>query len=975
MSQLPAFSEYFKALWGHEPFPWQARLADQVVVGCWPEWITLPTGTGKTSVIDIAVHALACQARLPAAERTAPVRIVFAVNRRIVVDEAFERARSIADKLAKALKDPDSPLHLHACALTALTGDPASPPLEAFPLRGGTFTDRSWARSAFQPLILSTTLDQLGSRLLFRGYGVTDYARPVHAALLANDALLILDEAHTATAFSQTLNGISRLRAQAGEKICLPFQAIQLTATPPAEASAPFQLDDEDRNHPIISARLNASKPFERIEVSEAKGKARHKKLAESISATARAYLTDGHRRILIVVNRVATAEALLAELQPRKGQPAPEAKVELLTGRLRPLDRDALVRSLEETHQLKSANPDPDVPPLILIATQCIEVGADFDFDALLTELAPLDNLRQRFGRLNRYGRSRNSPAAIIAPDEATVHSSEDPIYGTALPEVWSWLGSMEKTDFGLAAIAPQLPTGDDLAALLAPASDAPILLAPHLDLLCQTSPEPHVSPDPALYIHGPRRDFPEVGVVLRDDLDAIDSPLDVIALTPPLGTETATVPLFLARQWLSSPSAGNDESSDTPMTQPAFKVVEGIDPIPIWRRGEALLLTRPADLRSGDALILPPSRREHLRKLLPLPDTAADQYEAAHLLARDRIAIRFTRQQRDQLASALSGEHYSTFKEITDPCFEIPEDEEKWVFDAKKWRVALPAFANLLAQHLPSDHPCKLVWQQAAWLNGDSNTPRPIHDWKFAIYPDNTHRGVILQNLTRIGFTPWPLDPTDLGRQDNESDNPAKLHDHSRGVAERATLNAAHLPERLQSCIRDAALLHDLGKLDPRFQALLYGCFLHAVAGREPLAKSERPYNPRTDKVLRASLNLPDGFRHELLSAKIVADSDTWQNHPERDLLLHLIASHHGRCRGFAPVVQDAQAMPFEVRVEDLDSVYPGSTAPMAALSDGVPARFWSLTRRFGWWGLPYLESLLRLADQAESANPSKP
>lgn len=973
MIQIPNFATFFYALWGHEPFPWQNRLAEQATNGVWPEWITLPTGTGKTSVIDIAVHALAMQAIRPAADRTAPVRIIFAVNRRIVVDEAFERARAIAAKLTQASEDPASPLHLHARALVSLTAGGDARPLEAYPLRGGTFTDRSWARSSFQPIVLSTTLDQLGSRLLFRGYGVSDYARPIHAALLANDALLILDEAHTSTAFSQTLQAIARLRSQCTENIPLPFQAIQLTATPPAEASEAYQLDQADFEHPLIKARLAASKPTELIEVPEAKGKERHQKMAEKMRDKALSYLSDGHRRILIVVNRVATAEAVRVALAPAKGKAEQLADVEILTGRLRPLDRDALVTRLSEKHQLKSSQPSPDASPLILIATQCIEVGADFDFDALLTELAPLDNLRQRFGRLNRYGRDRVSPASVFGPEESIAPTVDDPIYGTALPSVWAWLCTLETPDFGLNAIAPQLPAGNDLAALLAPTSDAPILLAPHLDLLCQTSPEPHISPEITLYIHGPRRDFPEVGVVLRDDLEGIQTPLALLSHIPPLATESATVPLFLAKQWLAKASTGHDESGDAPMSTPEFKAPNTFEPLPVWRKGEAILLENPADLRSGDTLVLPVSRRQNLGNLLPLPEDAFDQFEVAHLYARDRLAIRFTRAYRDSLAVKLPVECRDAFLQIIAPCFDIPVEEDGWRFDSKTWKVSLPSIAALLAEYLPATHLHKTLWQHAAWKEANPKRTRNIDDWRFVPFPEGTHQGALLMNTVRCGATPWPMEPTDLGTQGNESREPATLEQHSFGVALRAEANGRHLSQSLRECLREAGLLHDVGKLDPRFQALLYGCFLYALSGREALAKSDRALNPAAEKELRQALNLPNGFRHELLSAKIVCDAEVYAQYPERDLLLHLIASHHGRCRGFAPVVYDQHPEPFEVKTGKLSMTCAGHSVPMASLSDGVPARFWSLTSRFGWWGLPYLESLLRLADQAESANPS--
>jgi CRISPR-associated endonuclease/helicase Cas3 len=85
--------------------------------------------------------------------------------------------------------------------------------------------------------------------------------------------------------------------------------------------------------------------------------------------------------------------------------------------------------------------------------------------------------------------------------------------------------------------------------------------------------------------------------------------------------------------------------------------------------------------------------------------------------------------------------------------------------------------------------------------------------------------------------------------------------------------------------------------------------------------------------------------------------------------DLVLHLVATHHGRCRPFAPVIDERD--PIQITyVDDGHRLSATSETGLTRLDSGLPDRFWRLIRRYGWWGLAYLEALVICADHLVSA-----
>ena len=153
-------------------------------------------------------------------------------------------------------------------------------------------------------------------------------------------------------------------------------------------------------------------------------------------------------------------------------------------------------------------------------------------------------------------------------------------------------------------------------------------------------------------------------------------------------------------------------------------------------------------------------------------------------------------------------------------------------------------------------------------------------------------------------------------------------------------------------------------------------------AMASEIFLAKSGSiPSSTAACSAARERAELPKGFRHEMLSVQMAESpvgATVLPSHPIlHALALHLIATHHGYARPFAPIVDDEVPLDVSLPMNGKTITVTGVERlehPAHALDSGLAERFWQMSRHYGWWGIALLEAVLRLADQTASAIPSK-
>jgi CRISPR-associated endonuclease/helicase Cas3 len=988
---MTGFPAFFRALWATpqwpepEPFPWQIMLADRAASGDWPLAINLPTASGKTACLDAAIFGLASTAN-QGIEKRLPRRIWFVVDRRIVVDEAFERAREIASRLTAADRGP---LAEAAESLRSISG--TGRPLGVARLRGGAWISKDWARLPSQPIIICSTVDQVGSALLFRAYGHSDETASIYAGLAAHDSLIILDEAHCAVPFMQTLEAVARYRDApwAKQPLQTPFRYCVMSATPPDSVpeGALFPKPSERTaalDHPVLQKRIMARKlATPEIPVkNDADFVARAAELAQK-------YSENGNLRVAVMVNRVAIARSVAESLAGRVGD---GADVILLTGRIRPLDRDALVERWKDL--LKAGSTRTPAKPAIVVTTQCLEVGADFSFDALVTECASLDALRQRFGRLDRLGRLGETRASILIRERDIRKPKDDgdPIYGKSIYETWTWLRESEQqladgtVDFGVSALdvrtnALRNGNSDRFRSLMAPWDEAPVLLPAHLDLLCQTSPLSAPEPDVSLFLRGKKAAAPEVRVVFRSDVTGENEDIETLSLAPPTSPEMLAVPLRRLKSWLQNASV-EDVAGDVELLREDDETSDSgqaaVHRFVIWRGREKSEVTDDvARVRPNDIIVLLPSTTAsvELGQSIVGPEGLGDDWldlaEHAIMRAKGKAILRL----HPAVLKPLCGR--ASVANLLALAGSDPEKDD--------------VLAGLDAV-LEEDKPALEGVEQ----NGPAFLPEWLREVICSLRADSRLRiedhpagGLILIGKKKLPSANGAEDDLFADAEDrtSEATDPISLEDHTAAVSRVAREFATRcVGDRFSDSIQAAAQTHDLGKLDWRFQLLLHGGDRVAASDGKALAKSpELPERKRRRAEIEQDARLPKGFRHEFLSMQLAehfrltpADAES------RALALHLIASHHGYARPFAPAAPDESVA--RGRVGDLSLRPIGMEATLSAadrqamtpadrINSGVPERFWQLTRQYGWWGLAYLEAVFRLSDWEASRRIGEP
>lgn len=914
MDSQSAFPDAFRSLTGNPPFPWQEELWRRFMANVVEQSLDIPTGLGKTAVMAVWLLARAGGASIPR-------RLAYIVDRRAVVDQATE----VADELGKGVgKHPELGTALK------LNGRP----LPISTLRGQHVDNKQWLEDPSSPAIIVGTIDMIGSRLLFEGYGVSRKMRPYHAGLLGVDTLVVLDEAHLVPPFEMLLDAISSDRAgvapRDGEarKIVPPFKFMSLSATGRTRLSRPFSLTDQDFKHPIVRQRLDAKKRL-RLKPLTFEGEMSVAQfdtlLADSLAEEAWQISQRGTKavRVIVFCNKRKVAEEAkkaLGKLVKAADQTKSGGHTELFVGGRRVRERQDAADQLKKNGFIAGSKVAL-TKPVFLLATSAAEVGVDLDADHMVSDLVEWERMIQRLGRVNRCGEGDAQVVVLARPD----HPKGKPQPLTSFEARQKPFDLLPRFKDGTINVSPGAlrelkqsatpDTGDSadhdahvrawrswiLDAATTPEPLRPALTRPLVEAWSMTSLEEHTGrPEVGPWLRGWVDDDPQTAVVWRKYLPIRNQGRvtkkeieTFFEAAPPHTSELLETDTDTVFSWLKKRAEALGKKHEEPIFGP-----EPMQPI-------GFVLSPAGDLRG--TFFLRTGKLEYLS------------------------ASKRTRQEEDADKKALWNGTLLVDAQLAglrDGLLDVSSDESpRTADDGQEWLSPIDGEPVIRFRIRSID---------ADTADHSATAPQWRTRLRFptTLSEEGDASGLLVVEKWRSASTT---------EEDRAVGQCQLLEDHQKLAAAQARelAKAMNLPEQLAKMLSIAARLHDEGKRAVRWQR----AFNAPTDG--VYAKTERPSNKM--------IEILDGYRHEFGSLEVAPKDAEFLKLSEdlQDLALHLIAAHHGYARPVIGVSGCEGAPPSKLEARARD----------------VAVRFARLQQHWGPWGLAWWESLLRAADHQAS------
>ncbi len=886
------FRKNFEELTGFPPFEWQKRLYRDFRNGDIPSMLDVATGLGKTSVITIWYLALKAGAVVPR-------RLVYVVDRRAVVDQAT----TVADEIKERSRDDT---------------------LRVSTLRGQHVDNREWLADPAAPVIVVGTVDMIGSRLLFSGYGVSRKMRPYHAGLLGADTLIVLDEAHLVPPCEKLLEAIANGTEAFGpceykdREIIPPFKLLSLSATGREDSSdrlnekKVFRLLPEDQTNGVVRKRLEARKRLT-IQVLDDAPDLVPKLVEQAWNLSNK----QGPARVLIYCDRREDALKVKNKINEKSKNQRMEAVSQLLVGGRRVYEREALSDWLKRHGFLGDAEALPE-QPTFLIATSAGEVGVDLDADHMVCDLVEWERMVQRLGRVNRRGNG-NACVEVIAAPRTNKPGEEQK--SREWQKEWKELlarlrkpldslrrvGAQDERDASPGAILELKERAEScselreaIEAATTPTPLRPALTRALVDAWSLTSLDKHTGrPDDIQpWLRGWEEDQqPQTTVVWRKYLPvcrgrtkATKKEIEAFfEAAPPHASEKLETETYKVVDWLvkRAPKIFNDQSQ------------EGV----------------------GDQL-----RREKVIAYILSP--SRDLLYTIHGYSLVREDNKEQKKSKADLEKNLVG---STL--VVDLRFGGLSEEGMLDENAD----SSPRTIDNGQGWLPPQDDKPVIRFRVRSITGEESLASN-EDWRerYRFTTEQSDEGEVRGFLL---VEKWRHDAeTEDDRSVGRLQELAEHHAWTEGKA-RTLADVIGLPGEYADMLATAARSHDEGKR-------------HSLWQRAAKVPPDGKIYAKTNKWMNTKLL--DGYRHEFGSLPYVEKDEGFRALPAhlQELALHLVVAHHGWAR---PIISTS-----------------GCDAPPSVLEEharDIALRFARLQKRWGPWGLAWWEALLRAADQQAS------